>query len=353
MGKKIEVGILGRHRHGGPALRPAPGGPPVVRAQLARRQRSQRRQDATARPPPGSSRARRRRTSAERVVEECVPGRGPRLVFSSMSRQPGRRDRARLRRRRPHRGLQLQPLPDGAGRPPAGAGDQSRSPGPAGGAAAGAGLGGAIVTNPNCAAVVLVMAARAAQALRHPQGRGHHLPGGLRRRLPRRAVARHPRQRHPLHRRRGAEGGERAAEDPRRPRRGPTSSRSPLHGERELQPGAVDRRPPGLVSLEFDRRPDARRSWRPSRGFSRRCPRSASCPSAPSGRSISWRRRTARRRARTPASSAAWRPPSAGCASAPLPLEVRGALAQRPARRRRRRPAQRRADEERGAARAR
>ena len=103
------------------------------------------------------------------------------------------------------------------------------------------GWSGAIVTNPNCAAVVLVDAARRPSPLRPQAPDGDHLPGGLGRRLPRRALARHPGQRHPLHRRRGGEGRERDPEDPGRSRRGTAANggiRAPaLRGQRRAATG--------------------------------------------------------------------------------------------------------------------
>ena len=68
--------------------------------------------------------------------------------------------------------------------------------------------------------------ARAAARLRPARVPRQHDAGGLGRRLPRRALARHPRQRDPLHLGRGGEDGDRDAQDPRRARGRRRSSRT-------------------------------------------------------------------------------------------------------------------------------
>jgi len=84
----------------------------------------------------------------------------------------------------------------------------------------------------------------AARQLRAAPGDGDHHAGHFRGRLPRRGLTGHPGQRDPLHRRRGTEDGERAAETAgdagRRPHRA-----GRLRHQRAVQPCTRPRRAPG------------------------------------------------------------------------------------------------------------
>ena len=132
---KIEVGILGATGTVGQRFVQLLADHPWFELRLAGGERPQRRQALRR----GCQLAARRRAAAAhrraRRSRSACRGAGRALVFSSMSGRPGRRDRGRLRRRRPPRGLQLEPLPDGGRRAAAGAGDQPRAPRAAAGAA--------------------------------------------------------------------------------------------------------------------------------------------------------------------------------------------------------------------------
>ena len=159
--------------------------------------------DAGARRPSGS-------------VEACVPGRGPKVVFSGPRR---RRSPARSKARSPPPATSWSAtrattawirwcrcsFPKSTPTTSALLGEQRQSKG----------WTGAIVTNPNCSTIVLAMALAPLRAVRHPRRGRHDDAGGVGRRVSRRAVARHPRQRRAVHRRRGREDGERDAEDSR------------------------------------------------------------------------------------------------------------------------------------------
>src|SRR4029078_11379764 len=124
---------------------------------------------AHARPPPAEA--------AEGVVEECVPGKGPRLVFSSMSGSLAgeiERDFAaaghivvcnsshyRMASDVPLLGPEINPGHLGL------LAVQRRE----------RGWEGAIVTNPNCAARGVVISLAAPPPLRPPEGGRTHLPG--------------------------------------------------------------------------------------------------------------------------------------------------------------------------------
>ena len=91
---------------------------------------------------------------------------------------------------------------------------------------------------------------------------------------------------------------------------------APVHDERELQPGALDRRPSDLGERRV-RAPAGARGDPGGPGRLLRPPPGARPPlGAEAADPLHGRRRTARSRARTPGWSAAWPPPSAGCASA-------------------------------------
>ena len=149
--------------------------------------------------------------------------------------------------------------------------------------------------------------ARAAAPVRAPDGAGDDDAGGLGRRLSRRAVARHPRQRHPVHRRRrGREDRERAPEDPRHARRTAAcrphpavisahTNRVPVHrrphaddlGGARAAAGRPTRSPAALRDV----RAAGRRSW--------------SCRARRAARSCTRRQRTGRSRGSTPTAAAA------------------------------------------------
>ena len=85
--------------------------------------------------------------------------------------------------------------------------------------------GGFLVTNPNCCAIGLVLPlARAARALRHRKTFRLDHAGCLRSGLSRRPLARHPRQRDPLHQERRREAAGRGRQAARRAQRLPASS---------------------------------------------------------------------------------------------------------------------------------
>ena len=150
----------------------------------------------------------------------ACPGKGPKVVFSALDASVAGDIEARLRRGRPHRGQQRPQLPHGSARAAADSRGQRRSPRAARRAAARARAGpGAIVTNPNCSTIVLAMALAPLRQFGITRGDRHDDAGGVGRGLSRRAVARHPRQRRAVHRRRRREDGERDAEDSRQRRR--------------------------------------------------------------------------------------------------------------------------------------
>ena len=88
-------------------------------------------------------------------------------------------------------------------------------------------------------------AGAAASRVRDREAVRLHDAGGLGRRLPGRAVARHPRQRGAVHRRRGGEDRAREPEDPRHARPPTASTPADVRGQRAYQPGRHGRRAPG------------------------------------------------------------------------------------------------------------
>src|ERR1039457_4061986 len=144
------------------------------------------------------------------------------------------RNRARLRPSRPHRGLQLQEPPHGAGRSPAGSRGQSRPlearPRPS---------AQPWLEGPNRHQSQLLHGradhgARPAEAIWHHACHHNHASGDLRRRLPRRALHGYQCQRHPLHRWRRGKDAAGNTEDPGRFSRRPHRA-ARRQGQRALQ----------------------------------------------------------------------------------------------------------------------
>ena len=233
MTKRIEVGLLGATGMVGQQfINQLAGHPWFSPTWLAASERSEGKSYADAAPwrldtpmPAGVADA--------RWSTPAVPGQGPEARLLRPRRERGRRDRAGVRRRRPHRREQRAQPPHGPRGAAARAGGQRRAPRRSSARSAARGAnGGAIVTNPNCSTVVLTMALAPLRAVRPQLVPRDDDAGGLRRRLSGRAVARHPRQRHPVHRRRGGE--DRDARRRRSSGRSPArrSTPHPVDGER-------------------------------------------------------------------------------------------------------------------------
>ena len=147
---------------------------------------------------------------------------------------------------------------------------------------------GAIVTNPNCSTIVLSMALAPLRAFGLRACLVTHDAGRLGRRLPRRAVARHPRQRDPVHL---------AARKRRsRPRRARSSARSPA-AEVEPHPVRVSAHTNRVPVVDghtepspwrSSRSPCARGAARGDRRLRRRAAASGACRRRRSGRSCTW-----------------------------------------------------------------
>ncbi len=176
---------------------------------------------------PGGSRQRSPRESRGRTVDACTPGKGPRLVFSALDAAvAGDLEQAFadaghvvLSNARNHRMDPMVPLlvPEVNADHLALLRAQAKR----------SGGKGAIVTNPNCSTVVLSMALAPLRRLRPARVPREHDAGRLGRRLSRRALARHPRQRDPVHLGRGREDGDGDAQDPRHALGRRPSSRTP------------------------------------------------------------------------------------------------------------------------------
>ena len=240
MDKRIEVGVLGATGMVGQQfINQLAGHPWFSLTWLAASERSEGKQYSDAAPwrletpiPAGI---------AERSVEACTPGRGPRLVFSALDASvAGEIEQAFadaghfvVSNSKNHRMDPTVPLlvpevnADHLGLLPVQEKARARQ--------------GRDRDQPELLHGRAHDGARAAQALRHPLGARDHDAGGLRRGLPRRPVARHPRQRDPLHRRRGGEDRDRDAEDPR-PLRERHGRVPPGEGQRAHEPRARGRR---------------------------------------------------------------------------------------------------------------
>ena len=241
MGKRIEVGVLGATGMVGQQfIQQLAGHPWFELTWLAASERSQGKSYADAAPwrletpiPDGI---------AGRSVDSCTPGRGPRLVFSALDANvAGDLEQAFadaghvvLSNARNHRMDPMVPLlvPEVNADHLALLRAQAKR----------SGGKGAIVTNPNCSTVVLSMALAPLRAfglraclvstMQAVSGAG----------LSRRALARHPRQRDPVHLGRGREDGDRDAQDPRHAE-GHGGRAAPGARERAHQPRAGGRRP--------------------------------------------------------------------------------------------------------------
>ena len=231
MDKRFEVGVLGATGMVGQQFIAQLADHPWFTLDVARRQRALARARRTRTPRRGGCRRRSRDGVGERTVEAAHAGPRPEARVLGARRVGRRRDRAGVRRRRPHRRQQRAQLPDGPDGAAAHPRGQRRPPRAAAGAGARREAGrAAIVTNPNCSTVVLAMALAPLRPFGLALVPRDDDAGGLGRGLPGRAVARHPRQRHPVHRRRGGEDRDR---DRRR-----SSARS--HGGR-VEPHPVGR----------------------------------------------------------------------------------------------------------------
>ena len=144
---------------------------------------------------------------ASRQVEAATPGRAPKLVFSGLDSSVAGEIETAFAAGGPHHRQQFPQPSDGPHRSAADSRSERRSSGAARRAGRRYGWKGRIVTNPNCAVVVLAMALAPLRqfglktamvtTLQAISGAGY--PGV--------AVVGHPRERHPVHRRRrGGEG---------------------------------------------------------------------------------------------------------------------------------------------------
>ncbi len=164
---------------------------------------------------------------------------------------------------------------------------------------------GFIVTNPNCATVGSGIRPEAARRRVRRRGRaGDDAAGGVGRRLPGGARPRHPRQRHPVDRRRGGQARERAGQDPRHARgRIGRALTCPDQRADHARPGT--RRPPAhrLRATPGPVRAPGRRAARSRRTGARSRASRFPQPRPGSSRSSTARRRPSR--ASTPPSAAA------------------------------------------------
>ena len=199
----------------------------------------------SATPRPGGCPTRCPTTSRSRVVEAATPGNAPKLVFSGLdSSVAGEIEGAFaeaghiiVSNSRNYRMEQHVPLLI-----PEVNADHLAAARRAGAAH---GWKGRIITNPNCATVVLAMALAPLRQFGLEDDDGHDAAGDLRRRLSGRAVVGHSRQRHSAHRRRrGREDRDRDEEDSRDARRRPR------------------REPPGAAERDDDARAGAERTHR-------------------------------------------------------------------------------------------
>ena len=243
MDKRIEVGVLGRDGHGRPAVhQPARGASRGSRSTLARGERALggqalrgRRALAARDADPGRDRASARVEPAPRAV-------GPKLVFSALDASvAGEIEQAFadaghfvVSNARNHRmdptcrcsSPRSTPITSGCS-----ACRRRR-------AAARARSSPTRTARPS----VLTMALAPLRPFGLRVVPRHHDAGGLGRGLPWCPLARHPRQRDPVHRRRGGEDRDRDAQDPRHRSRAGRSSCT-RRGQRAHEPRARDRRP--------------------------------------------------------------------------------------------------------------
>ena len=165
--------------------------------------------------------------AAGRIVDGCVPGRGPKIVFSGLDASVAgdvegafaAAGHVVVSNARNFRMDPLVPLliPEVNADHLGLVAEQQRAKG----------WSGVIVTNPNCSTVVLASALAPLRPFGLAKRHRDHDAGGVRRRLPGRAVARHPRQRRAVHRRRGREDG-----DARRRRSSAARADAQPHGRR-------------------------------------------------------------------------------------------------------------------------
>ena len=239
------------------------------------------------------------------TVQECSPPLAGPIVFSALDAEvagPVEQGFARagayvVTNARTHR--------MDAGRSAAHPGGQRRSPAPGGRPA----LGPRLARRDHHQSQLFHRGARhgarsPAPRLRRREAVRLHHAGGVGRRLSGRPLARHPRQRDPLHRGRGGEDRAREPQDPRRAgRRGRDTRR--VRGKRAYQPGRRDRRPHGSGVgrlLAPGERGGGARGAAPD--FRRRRA-SRACRQRPGGRSRWTRAPIARSRASTSSAAAA------------------------------------------------
>ena len=184
------------------------------------------------------------------------PGRAPKLVFSGLDSSVAGEIEGAFAEAGPHHRQQLPQLPDGATVPlliPEVNADHLALLEAQGAAR---GWKGRIVTNPNCATVVLAMALAPLRQFGLEDDDGHDAAGDFRRRISGRAVVGHSRQRHSAHRRRRRrEDRNRNAEDSRLAveREGRASSRHSSAPRRPACP--VQNGHTGSISVGLEQRP--------------------------------------------------------------------------------------------------
>ena len=243
----------GRHGHGRPAVHQPARGPPVVRARPGSPPASARRASATRTRRPGGSRRPSPRGSPSAPSSPRAPGSGPRARLLGARRRRRRRARAGVRGRRPRRRQQRAQPPHGPRRCRCSCPRSTPTTSRCSRAGAAARRQGRDRHQPQLLDGRAHDGPRAAARLRPALVPRQHDAGGLRRRLPRRALARHPRQRHPVHlaaRRRRS-----------RPRRRRSSARSPARRSSRTR---------CAVSAHTNRVPVRRRPHRDGLGGARR-----------------------------------------------------------------------------------
>ena len=206
---------------------------------MARRERALRRQEVPRRLCVASrDAASRRGCRSRRRRRDAGTRAAARLLRSRLVGR--RRDRGHIRAGRTHHRQQLAQLPHGIRRSAADSGSERRSSRAAEGPG-GARLEGTHRHQPQLLDRRAVDGARASAPVRSEQGDDHDAAGDFRRGISRRAVVGHPRQRNPVHRRRGAQDRNRNEEDSRLHRRSPHRSASGRHQRPDDARGGAER----------------------------------------------------------------------------------------------------------------
>ncbi len=248
---------------------------------MARRQRPFCRQGYTGMRRHGTWAAKRPPMWPHQIVQESKPGNAPKLVFSAMDASCRHRDRAGLRRSRPHRRLQFPQPPHGERCAAAGAGSQSRSPWAASPIRPATRLERANCHQPQLLHRGADHGACSAPHVRHRARAGHDHAGHLRCGLPRSFLHRHQCQRSSLHRRRRRKDAAGNTEDPRRNSQATTSASACRHGKRPVQSRAGDGWPPPCQSRSsFGAKPSLEEIRKRLRNFSQPAP-AAQSPQRP------------------------------------------------------------------------